>query len=860
MTVIKKWRYNICHKQTKNDEKTMKFELSEHFNSFATGSCSACTWAASGHSKGDVIYYGTSDGEIYYILPKSRTPKPEHVAIGQRKEGESNESVGSNSMGVATVKKHPFYHLSEVLCLLVVKYPGIAPLGLLFSGSRDRSIKVWNINTVGKKTLIQTILGHTGGVTSLVDVQDGSFISSSTDGSVRIWTAQKNREMMLNPFFECVFHIIIDKNVWLTSLAINPHGAATLYVGSSNGSVDVYRKNIAQSDAKLTSAYTFYKFKKFDSIHELGITKLELVISESYLLSLSSDGYCRVSDALLGHALYQIQNCRKCIYTGVIFEAASLVLSDEFGYIEVYDLVKERIKFTRHVVRAKNVKDESEILLSHKGSLIRSMVPYSDDKKYLILSKTYNITDLSITDPVHESNDMFGVWEAVYDVACTEYLGHTDTIVGFCVPTFNGREQVIPKSKSNLLSRDECKFFSVSLDNTIRCWDEFDNTESYQIKNKLQNTEIMCITPIWSINSFMTGHENGMVLLWHADSGTNISSHSLKATVTSLVEARRGNKHVIIGSDYSGHIAVWNLSLLTSYPGNIPTDQVFLGYHDTEEPAILSLVYHQTSNCIFTGGVDCSICIFRLDSEINECIKWHNEPVTSLECTDTLLLSGDEVGQIVLWRILDDNSTTILPRLVPLCNLLHNPELSPISSRAIFSLVEIEHGKRAYIAQGGTDATFIWFVWLQPRALNRRQSIASSSGVAVSSRASILNVTSLNRQLAGTIVHKPDKIIKSDDSNANNIKKLFTAHLSDADAESKSSAADNRTEDKGNSDGFVKIHDVKHDDLYISCTKEHVLHHDGMEANKIAIEGNQQGVDRVYIGFVDTGVIYKYKV
>ena len=839
----------------------MKFEFLEHYKSSATGSCSTCTWVASGHSKGDVIYYGTSDGEIYYILPKSRTPKPEHVAIGQRKEGESNDSVGSNSMGVATVKKHPFYHLSEVLCLLVVKYPGIAPLGLLFSGSRDRAIKVWNINTVGKKTLIQTILGHTGGITSLVDAQDGSFISSSTDGSVRIWTAQKNREMMLNPFFECKFHLVIEKDVWLTSMAINPHGAAILYIGSSTGSVDVYRKSIAHSDIKLASACSYYKFKKFDRIHELGITKLELVVSESYLLSLSSDGYCRVSDAFLGHALYQIQNCRKCIYTGVVFETASLVLSDEFGYIEVFDLVKERIKFTRHVVRAKSAKDESEILLSHKGSLIRSITTYSGDKKYLMLSKTYNIADLSITDPVNESNDILGVWEAVYDVACTEYLGHTDTIVGFCVPRFHESGCAVSKSKSNLLSRDECKFFSVSLDNTIRCWDEFDNSESYQIKNKLQNTEVMCIIPIWSINSFMTGHENGMVLLWHADSGTNISSNSLKANVTSLVEARRGNKHVIIGSDYSGHIAVWNLSLLTSYPGNIPTDQVFLGYHSADEPSIMSLVYHHTSNSIFTAGIDCSICIFRLDSEINECIKWHKEPVASLECTDTMLLSGDEVGKLILWRILDYNSTTTLPRIVPLCSLLYNPELSPISSRAIFSLIEIEHGKRAYIAQGGTDKTFIWFVWLQPRSLNRRQSLVSSSGTVVSSRASILTVNSLNRQLAGTIVHKPDKLIKSDDTNANSIKKLFTSHLSVANAESKRSLEeDDNVEDKGNADGVVKVHEIKHDDLYISCTKEHVLRHDGMEANKISIEGNQKGFDRVYIGFVDTGIIYKYKV
>jgi WD40 repeat protein len=834
----------------------MKFELLEHYNSFATGSCSACTWISSGHPKGDVIYYGTIDGEVYYILPDGRTPKPEHVAIGQLKEGENNISVVSNSMGVTSAKRHPFYHLSEVLCLLVVKYPSIAPLGLLFSGSRDRSIKVWNINTVGKKTLIQTLLGHTGGITSLVDAQDGSFISASTDGSIRIWSAQKNREMMLNPFFECIFHVTINKDVWLTSLAINPFGAATLYIGGSNGSVELYRKNIAQSDSKLASAHTFYKFKKFDSIHKLGITKLELLISESYLVSLSSDGSCRVSDALLGHPLYQIKNCRKCIYTGVIFETASLVLSDEFGYIEVFDLVKERIKFTRHVVHAKTSKCESEILLSHKSPLIRHITAYNEDRKYLMVSTP---SSSNTTDPVYESNGMFAIWKAVYDVTCTEFLGHTDTIIGFCIPTFKENDH-ITTATSKLLSRDECKFFSVSLDNTIRCWDEFENAESYQIKNKLQNTEIMCMTPIWSINSFLTGHESGLVLLWHADSGSHISSKALKASVTALVEAQRGNRHVVIGCDYSGHIAVWNLSLLASYPGDIPTDQVFIGYHDQEEPSILSLVYHKATNTIFSGGVDSSICIFRLDSEINECVKFHKDSVTSLECTDTLLLSGDEVGLMVLWRILDCTSTTALPRIVPLCELRCNPELSPISTRAVFSLVEVELGKRAYIAQGGNGKTFIWFVWLQPRVLKQRQILDVGSGVTVTGRASILTLNSLNRQLSGTIVLTSNKFIKSDDSNADSFKKMFTSHLSDAVAEPKSGAAGSSAEDKGNDDSFVKIFELKHDDLYISSTKFQVLHHDDMEANKITIIGKQKEIDKVYVGFVDTGVVYKYKI
>lgn len=58
----------------------------------------------------------------------------------------------------------------------------------------------------------------------------------------------------------------------------------------------------------------------------------------------------------------------------------------------------------------------------------------------------------------------------------------------------------------------------------------------------------------------------------------------------------------------------------------------------------------------------------------------------------------------------------------------------------------------------------------------------------------------------------------------------------------------------------MKIFELKHDDLYISCTKFQVLHHDDMEANKITIIGKQKEIDKVYVGFVDTGVVYKYKI
>lgn len=83
---------------------------------------------------------------------------------------------------------------------------------LIFSGSLDRTIKIWNFSDLTNSTsgvsavgssgistgqtnvLAQTLCGHTGAITQILDGSrdgQGSILSSSMDGSIRVWVAQK---------------------------------------------------------------------------------------------------------------------------------------------------------------------------------------------------------------------------------------------------------------------------------------------------------------------------------------------------------------------------------------------------------------------------------------------------------------------------------------------------------------------------------------------------------------------------------------------------------------------------------------------------------------------------------------------
>jgi WD40 repeat protein len=56
---------------------------------------------------------------------------------------------------------------------------------LLVSGSRDQTIRLWNVAT-GKE--LKVLEGHTNGVTGLAFLPDSTYlISGSDDGSMRVW-------------------------------------------------------------------------------------------------------------------------------------------------------------------------------------------------------------------------------------------------------------------------------------------------------------------------------------------------------------------------------------------------------------------------------------------------------------------------------------------------------------------------------------------------------------------------------------------------------------------------------------------------------------------------------------------------
>ncbi|MEH2293304.1 serine/threonine-protein kinase [Nostoc sp.] len=116
----------------------------------------------------------------------------------------------------------------------------ISPNGqTLVSGSGDRSIKIWNLQTGGLKT---TLSLHTDAVTSVAISPDGkTLISGSKDGTIKIWNLDNGS----------LKNTLTGHKDVVNSVAINPDGE-TLVSGSADKTIKIWNLQTGKLKNTLT--------------------------------------------------------------------------------------------------------------------------------------------------------------------------------------------------------------------------------------------------------------------------------------------------------------------------------------------------------------------------------------------------------------------------------------------------------------------------------------------------------------------------------------------------------------------------------------------------------------------------------
>jgi len=165
-----------------------------------------------------------------------------------------------------------------------------------------------------------------------------------------------------------------------------------------------------------------------------------------------------------------------------------------------------------------------------------------------------------------------------------------------------------------------------------------------------------------------------------------------------LCTATNRGSDVLLGSDFDGNIVMWNLSLLKVNPFELSNELTLKGFHETEDPAILCMVYHATSSTFFTGGNDGSLRAFRISDRtlLASYVGFHVDSVNCLACPEdgNVLVSSDMSGVICLWRLSETGQICPVIRWVP-------SEMSELTG----VVVDIDVGKNVNnIKDGNVDA------------------------------------------------------------------------------------------------------------------------------------------------------------
>lgn len=231
-------------------------------------------------------------------------------------------------------------HTGLVRCLLVARQDGLGSEGcLLFSGSADRTVRVWDpLVRDSSKALVQTLRGHGGTVTCLA-YSSGVLITSSTDKTIRVWKADEGRELLLYPWFS-PHQVISDLDGWVNALALHLGESGTLYMADEIGNLCSFRVALATR----TTPLTLTRWRRQPKAHALGITHVQLVPEEQYILTAGYDQLVKVWDSSSGVMVLSIPSEGKCRASALFWDSThrELVLGDEMGYLSVWDVATER--------------------------------------------------------------------------------------------------------------------------------------------------------------------------------------------------------------------------------------------------------------------------------------------------------------------------------------------------------------------------------------------------------------------------------------------------------------------------------------------------------------------------------------
>ncbi|KAM6559144.1 hypothetical protein CsatA_028383 [Cannabis sativa] len=214
---------------TGSDSKNIRvWKNMKEFSGFKCSSGLVKAIVISGHK----IFTGHQDGKIRVWKVSPKNPRV-HKRIGSLPSFRDFLRGSINPKNYVEVRRRRnvlrIRHYDAVSCMSLNEEQG-----LLYSGSWDKTIKVWRIAT---SKCLESITAHDDAVNSVVSGFDSLVFTGSADGTVKVWRRELNGEGTKH----FLVQTLLKQENAVTALAVNVENAI-VYCGSSDGLVNYWER------------------------------------------------------------------------------------------------------------------------------------------------------------------------------------------------------------------------------------------------------------------------------------------------------------------------------------------------------------------------------------------------------------------------------------------------------------------------------------------------------------------------------------------------------------------------------------------------------------------------------------------
>jgi len=453
-------------------------------------------------------------------------------------------------------------HNNSVISLALI--PNLTQTTILASGSCDCKIMIWDIISF---KLMHTLIGHTGCVNALTVFRSKYLVSASSDKNIFFWDIDNGFKYIGK--LACPNKVITSLVVWANKIAF----------ASKDNSISIW------------SPYSFKKTNEIEKTHDKEI-KAICVLSNGFIATSSEDTFILIWNITKNeNSFLLIANLTGHIHrinVLILLNNKSLASGSDDGTIKIWN---QNENFSFECINTLNQNNKIySLAIDQKGFLISG--DYSG-KIYIWNQKTFENFKILDGDPdlypgtVHSiivfsetyataANRIIKIWK---DFNYSTFLaGHTSIVNSLAVLpnnrfasasddksirvwNQNNLECILILSEHNAFIKQlavlNFGFVSISANKAI-VWD----ISSFEITRELTLQKTFNTVTAYLNDSFITGGSNGTIQVWSqvwSQECASITLYGHNDSVTDLAFLKNG---CLASASFDGTIALWTSSIV----------------------------------------------------------------------------------------------------------------------------------------------------------------------------------------------------------------------------------------------------------------------------------------------------------